>query len=269
MILTTLTTLTTRPRAASTVSLPGLSAAAAMCVSVLAMASAGPAFAAEGDEPAATEGEAEPTPEGEAEPEEPAYVSDLDSLVRVVQQRPVLKSGRFELFVGAGLVANDSMYDHWLATGTGRVHVSEWISIGATYAKFFSEESALQDTIAKDYEVFPELSATRWYAGGDVTFVAVDGKFTFFDSAIAYWDIYASIGGGVTVTSRSDSPKPTGMVGVGWRLFLADWLTFSVELRDYIFIEQFNAGNELVNNLVGQAGITLFIPFGFDYEYVK
>lgn len=261
-------TLTTRPRAASAASFPGLSTAAAMCVAVLALASAGQAFAAEPDEPAATDGETEPG-EGEGEAEEPAFVSDLDSLVRVVQQRPVLKSGRFELFVGAGIVANDTMYDHWLATGTGRVHVSEWISIGATYAKFFSEESDLQATIAKDYEVFPELSATRWYAGGDVTFVAVDGKFTFFDSAIAYWDIYASIGGGVTVTSRSDSPKPTGMVGVGWRLFLADWLTFSVELRDYIFVEQFNAGNELVNNLVGQAGITLFIPFGFDYEYVK
>lgn len=216
----------------------------------------------------------EPPPDGEAtteegEPEEPAYVSDLDSLVRVIQQRSVLKSGRFELFAGAGLVVNDAMYDHWMATATGRVHVSEWISIGATYSKFFSAVSELQRTVAKDYEVFPELSATRWYAGGDVTFVAVDGKFVFFDSAIAYWDLYASIGGGVTVTSRSDSPKPTGMVGVGWRLFLADWLTLSVELRDYLFIEKFNAGNELVNNLVGQAGLTIFIPFGFDYEYAK
>lgn len=267
-------TLTTRPRAASTVSFPGLAAVAArataVIVAALALTGTGPAFSAEPDEPASTGDEAGPGEgEGETEAEEPAFVSDLDSLVRVVQQRPVLKSGRFELFVGAGIVANDTMYDHWLATGTGRVHVSEWISIGATYAKFFSEESDLQSTIAKDYEVFPELSATRWYAGGDVTFVAVDGKFTFFDSAIAYWDIYASIGGGVTVTSRSDSPRPTGMVGVGWRLFLADWLTFSVELRDYIFVEQFNAGSELVNNLVGQAGITLFIPFGFDYEYVK
>lgn len=268
-------TLTTRPRAAK----PGehisgqarggqarglATATVALVLCWGGLAHAGePAPDAPADEPAETE------PGDTEEPEEPAYVSDLDSLVRVVQQRPVLKSGRFELFVGAGFVANDSMYDHWLATGTGRVHVSEWISIGATYSKFFSNESELQKTIATDYEVFPELSATRWYAGGDVTFVAVDGKFTFFDSAIAYWDIYASIGGGVTVTSRSDSAKPTGMVGIGWRLFLADWLTFSVELRDYIFVEQFNAGNELVNNLVGQAGITLFIPFGFDYEYAK
>jgi outer membrane beta-barrel protein len=265
-------TLTTRPRAATPGErFSGRARGLGTAIAAAVLCWSGSALATEDEPRPISEEPTEPGETGDTgeEPEEPAYVSDLDSLVRVVQQRPVLKSGRFELFAGAGIVANDTMYDHWLATATGRVHVSEWISIGATYSKFFSDKSELQQTIAVDYEVFPELSATRWYAGGDVTFVAVDGKFTFFDSAIAYWDIYASIGGGVTVTSRSDSPKPTGMVGIGWRLFLADWLTFSVELRDYIFVEQFNAGNELVNNLVGQAGITLFIPFGFDYEYAK
>jgi outer membrane beta-barrel protein len=212
----------------------------------------------------------ETPPEGEPEEVEPEVpTSDLESLVRVVQQRPVLKAGRFELLAGAGLVVNDDMYTHWLATATGRVHISEWISIGATYAKYFSEPSGLRDTVTQDFEVFPELSATRWYAGGDVTFVAIEGKFVFFDDVISYWDIYASIGGGVTVTSRSDDPKPTGMIGVGLRMYLTDWLTLTFELRDHMFIEEFNAGNEFVNNVVGQAGLTLFIPFGFDYEYAK
>ncbi len=201
------------------------------------------------------------------EPEAPK--SDLDALVRVVQQRPVLKSGRFELLLGAGLVANDQMYDHWYATANGRVHVSEWISIGATYTKFFSTESELQTTVIEDFEVFPELSAYRWYAGGDVTFVAMDGKFIFFDDSIVYWDLYASIGGGVTVTSRSDDPKPTGMIGVGMRIFMTEWLTLSFELKDHMFIEKFNAGNEFVNNVTGTAALTFFIPFGFDYEYAK
>lgn len=209
----------------------------------------------------------EDTPEETPEPEAPA--SDLDAMVRVVQQRPVLKSGRFELMAGAGLVVNDDMYDHWLATATGRMHISEWISIGATYGKYFSDASDLQSTVMQDFEVFPELSAYQWYAGGDVTLVAIDGKFVFFDDVISYWDIYLSLGGGVTKTSRSDDPKPTGMVGVGLRMFLTDWLSFTVELRDHIFVETFGAGDELINNVVGQAGLTLFIPFGFDYEYAK
>ncbi len=219
-------------------------------------------------EPDGLEEEGPGTDEPET-PEPETVKSDLDALVRVVQQRPVLKSGRFELLLGAGLVANDQMYDHWYATANGRVHVSEWISIGATYTKFFSSEAELQTTVMEDFEVFPELSAYRWYAGGDVTFVAMDGKFIFFDDSIVYWDLYASIGGGVTVTSRSDDPKPTGMIGVGMRIFLTDWLTLSFELKDHMFIEKFNAGNEFVNNVTGTAGLTIFIPFGFDYEYAK
>jgi len=224
-----------------------------------------PAAAAEpGDGPATpTEGE-----EGE-EPEEVIKKSDLDSLIRVVQQRPVLKAGRFELFLGGGIGANDQFYRHYLATATGRAHVSEWVSIGATYEKYFSQEAALLDTVTGDFEVFPELSRLQWYAGADVTVVALEGKFTFFDTSIAYWDLYASLGGGVMKTSRGDDLKPAGLVGVGLRFYLTEWWTIAFELKDHIFFEKFNAGSELVNDVVGQVGFTFFIPFGFDYEYVK
>ncbi|MCC6620468.1 MAG: outer membrane beta-barrel domain-containing protein [Deltaproteobacteria bacterium] len=240
--------------------------ASAMCLT------AAPALAAEdpGDE-APVEGETTTPPEepGEEEPEDAVVKTDLDSLIRVVQQRPVLKSGRFELFLGGGLVAGDQFYRHYLATAHGRVHVSEWVSIGATYSKYFSEEAALLDTVTGDFEVFPELSRLQWYAGADVTVVALEGKFTFFDASIVYWDLYASIGGGVMKTSRGDDLKPAGLVGAGLRFYLTEWWTVAFELKDHIFFEKFNAGNELVNDVVGQVGFTFFIPFGFDYEYVK
>jgi outer membrane beta-barrel protein len=195
--------------------------------------------------------------------------AEFDEMVRVVQRRPVLKANRFELLAGAGLVLNDAMYDHWLATATGRFHISEWISVGATYGKFFATESELQRAIADDFDVYPELSAYRWYAGADVSLVAVEGKFVMFDDLIAYWDFYVSLGGGAMVTSRADSPKPSGLIGAGFRLFLGEWLTVTLELRDHMLFEKFRAGHEFVNNLVGQAGLSIFIPFGFDYEYAK
>ncbi len=48
---------------------------------------------------------------------------------------------------------------------------------------------------------------------------------------------------------------------------VTDNVTF--ELRDHIYFEDFNAGTELINNVVGQAGLSIFIPFGFDYEYPR
>ena len=218
---------------------------------------------------AADPGEPTDTATEPDEPEDTVKKSDLETLIRVVQQRPVLKSGRFELFLGGGLVAGDQMYRHYLATATGRVHVSEWVSIGATYEKYWSSESALLRTVTGDFEVFPERSRMQWYAGADVTVVALEGKFTFFDDAITYWDLYATIGGGVMTTSRDDSPKPAGLAGVGLRFYLTEWWTMCFELKDHIFFEKFNAGSELINDVVGQVGFTFFIPFGFDYEYVK
>lgn len=206
--------------------------------------------------------------EGEEEEEE-VITSDLDSLVRVVQQRPILKAMRFELALHGGVSTADVMHDQYSASATGRFHINEWLSIGASYAKYFSSRSATFADVTGDLEVYPELSRLQWYAGADVSLVMFDGKFKLFDDAIGYWDIHALIGGGVTTTSRSESPKPTGMLGLGMRIFLTKWLTLNFEVRDHIYVESFNAGSRLINNIVGQGGITLFIPFGFDYSYPK
>jgi len=196
-------------------------------------------------------------------------IERLERTIRVIQRRPIVKSGRFELNLGGGLGAGDQMYRHYLTQASGRVHVSEWVSIGGTYAHYFTEESRLFREVTQDFEVFPEISRIQWYAGADISVVALDGKLVLFGATIAYFDLYASIGGGVTTTSRSSSPKPTGMIGVGLRLFFAEWLAVTFELRNHIFIESFNAGNELVNNVIGQAGLSFYIPFGFDYRYPR
>ncbi len=212
---------------------------------------------------AATAGDAA----ADAAPAEEASASlDDDAAVRVIQQRPILKSMRFELFVGGGIASADTMYRHTLATAGGRFHISEWISIGATYGHYFSDRSALFDEVVDNFELFPERSQIQWYAGGDVSFVPLEGKFAVFNDGLVYFDLYLSIGGGVTDTTRGDGLKPTGMVGAGMRFFLTEWMTLSFEVRDQIFVEDFNAGSELVNNIVGQAGLTFFLPFGFDYS---
>lgn len=216
----------------------------------------------EGEEPAGESGEA-------SEEVEENVATDLESLVRVVQQRPVLKAMRFELNGTAGVSTADVMHDQYSVTATGRFHISEWLSIGATYGKYFTSQSQTFRDVTGDLEVYPEISRLEWYAGADVSLVMFDGKFKLFDDAIGYWDLHALIGGGVTKTSRGDAPLPTGMLGLGMRIFVTPWLTLNLEVRDHIYVESFSAGSRLVNSIVGQAGLSIFIPFGFDYSYPK
>jgi outer membrane beta-barrel protein len=193
----------------------------------------------------------------------------LLSSIRTIQQRPFLHAIRFELQILGGVGVNDVTFRNATLSGYGRLHITEEVSVAVGYTHFFVSESPLYDTLIGDFELFPERSLTRFYGGLDVSYAPIYGKFAAFDSAIVHFDLYLLAGGGVTQTSRSSDLKPAGMVGVGWRLIAARWLSFNIELRDHIFSEDFNAGSEIVNNVVVQAGISFFLPFDHDYSFPR
>ena len=77
-------------------------------------------------------------------------------------------------------------------------------------------------------------------------------------------------------------------VGIGGRLFLCRFLAIFLELRDYIFPEELESletysseedradkslwldeDYKLTNNVMLQVGVSLFIPFTFEYELPK
>jgi outer membrane beta-barrel protein len=240
---------------------------------VLASLTAAPRVAAEDADAPPADGEnlepgvGEEGDEGEG-PEAPTPPSDLESRVRILQQRPILKAGRFELALAGGASIADVMHDQVSASAVGRFHISESVAVGATWSQYFAQTSEVFDTVTGDLEVYPELSTLRWYAGLEAAFVMLDGKFKLFESGIGYWDLQAFVGGGVTATSRSDA-LPTAMVGAGLRVFLTRWLALTLEARDHLYVESFAAGSRLVNNVVGQGGLAIFIPFGFDYTFPK
>lgn len=73
----------------------------------------------------------------------------------------------------------------------------------------------------------------------------------------------------------------TPNVGVTFRVFLSQWLTLDLAVKDYIFIDQFenvnrtatmslddakaNATSQLINNIMFTAGVSFWIPPVFHY----
>ncbi len=194
---------------------------------------------------------------------------ELIKSVRVIQRRPFLHAMRFELQLLGGIGLADRMYKHAHAAAHGRFHIDEAWSVGAGYTHYFNFESALLTSLTTDYELYPERSLQRFYAGIDVGFAPIFGKFAAFDSGLVHFDLYITLGGGVIQTSRSADIKPVGSIGVGWRLMITKWFTFVVEFKDHIYVENFNRGDEVVNNLILQAGFSFFIPFDYDYKYPR
>ena len=186
----------------------------------------------------------------------------------VIQQRPFVRKGRFEVAPYFAVATNETLFVHLGVGALLNYHILENLSVGASYVKYFTMETPLFDSIQKDYRVYPELWELDFYTGLHVTYAPIYGKMILAGSAIVHYDVYAIAGGGVTRTSLTDWAF-TGNFGVGARFFLTRWMTFNLEVRDYIFQENFNAGSRVINNVMLHVGLSFFIPFDFSYRLPK
>src|SRR5690606_23610012 len=85
----------------------------------------------------------------------------------------------------------------------------------------------------------------------------------------------------------SYKPKPAFNAGLGLKIFFNRWFAAVLEVRDYIFLdelenleigtsreEQADEGtwlgrNTLTNNVQAQLGVSVFVPFSFEYRLPK
>ena len=210
-------------------------------------------------------------PQAQAEPAaEPVVEKAVDaSSIRVVQQRPVIKSGRFELQVLGELSIADVMFRHYSAGANAYYHLDEQWAVGASYRHHFAEESTLLKDVTDKFEVFPERSVMRWSAAAEAAWTPIYGKLAFFDDDIVHFDMHLVVGAGVTQTSRSADPRITGVLGFGGRLLVSSWFSVNMEVRDHIYVEDYNEGGQLVNNVALSFGFSVFFPFDHEYRFPK
>jgi len=81
-------------------------------------------------------------------------------------------------------------------------------------------------------------------------------------------------------------PKVDFNVGIGLRVFLNRWFAVGLEVRDYIFFDRLEniatavgtaaadpntwyGETKLTNNVQFQAGVSIFLPFSWDYRLPK
>jgi len=141
------------------------------------------------------------------------------------------------------------------------------------------------------------------------TYVPVYGKFTMFNEYIFQWDMYIVGGVGIMRTRPVPVVDPeirnfpfdwriAFNAGVGLRIFITRWLSIFAELRDYAYLERLENLNvalgfapnrnadcpgeyrdcdntwlddsvSLTNNVTAHLGISIFLPFDFEYRLPK
>lgn len=220
--------------------------------------------------------------------------------VYAVQQIFFLRRGRFEINPYWSFSLNDQFVGH---PGPGlalNYYLTNVLAIGVngTFYQPFNSDS--------DFN-FQNRRATRlavplneYQAGGtaNFTYVPMYGKFQGFGQFIFHYDGYVVGGVGAMRTRPIAVIDPDNRkfdydwrlamsVGLGLRIALNRWFAVTSELRDYIYVEPLEnttvaltqadqrksdtwvREKQLTNNFQAQIGISIFLPFSWEYRLPK
>jgi outer membrane beta-barrel protein len=218
-----------------------------------------------------------------------------------VQQVYALRKGRFDFQPSFGLSLNDPFVQRQAVNLGLGYYITEVLAIGVTFNwyRFLQNETDVNYRISRATHQTVPINDYFWGLQLNMTYVPVYGKFAFFKDWIIHWDIWI-VGGGGVISSRpipvidpdyrsfDFKIKPAFNIGIGARLYLARFLAVFFEVRDYIYAEEveslvtysdpnlrqrksnwYDDDKKLTNNVMLQVGISLFLPFTFEFKLPK
>ncbi len=199
-------------------------------------------------------------------------VKNLDSKqrVRVVQNRSVDRNNRVELGVHYGMTNNTDSYVSTQNAGAAlQYHINPRFSFGFEYQKAYNKMSAegdrqysnaqaLQQRDPGNEVLFPGIDYPLDSKIALASFYPIYGKLNLFDSGIAQFDVYTSLGYG-QMQLRSGNTN-VFVAGLGTGIWLTNYLTTRIEGRyqKYQDLLQTEKRNQNTFQVLASLGIFLW-----------
>jgi len=207
----------------------------------------------------------------------------------VVVRKPFLKVGRAELLPTWGVTMNDNIIQHVQLAGQLNYYLTDVLAVGVEGQYYVKNLREPFDLVARQARRLPTVNKYNYGAALNFHYVPVYGKFAILDDSIIHWETAFTAGVGFTeseVLPRDPALQPfknfliTPNVGASMRFFVTKFLTVNVGIRDYIFVDRFeavdrtevsgeaakqDADSALINNVVFQAGLSFWFPTSFEY----
>lgn len=222
----------------------------------------------------------------------------LDETIFAVQQRFIIKKRRFELQPFWGFTLNDQFVSHHAPGLALNYYITEVLAVGINGQFFqpFNSDSAFNAQVRRAARVVVPLTEYQWSAALNFTYVPANGKFAGFQNFIFHYDAYVVGGIGALSTRPIPVVDPDNRnfdwqpniafnAGVGLKIFFNRWFAAVLEVRDYIFLDKIEntivaednpadtsgwyGPDALTNNVQAQLGVSVFVPFSFEYRLPK
>jgi outer membrane beta-barrel protein len=228
--------------------------------------------------------------------------TEVSEEIYAVQQIYALRKNRIEILPSFGFTPNDPYVSH-PNIGVGLNYwVTNVLAVGANinWYRGLESESDLNFHVRRSTRLAIRPTEYAFGASLNMTYVPFYGKFAMFRRYIFQWDSYLMGGVGVMQTRPVPVVDPEyrsfdfsykvsiGNPALGLRIFLTKWLTVFAEARVYPYLEKYenlnvalgtqnrrnkdtwsDKSSSLVWNVVTSIGMTVFLPFSFDYKKPK
>ena len=224
----------------------------------------------------------------------------LNAQIYAVQQIYALRYHRFELQPTWAFTLNDQFVSHPGPVVAANFYLTNVMAIGINggWYQGLNQDQSFNAEVRRAARVAVPLTEYQWAGALNFTYVPMYGKFAGFSDFIFHWDAYV-VGGVGAISTRPIAvvdpdnrifqwkPKAAFNAGLGVRVFFNRWFAAILEVRDYIFADQLEAtsiaatpsgkadsgtwygDNKLTNNIQAQLGVSVFLPFSWEYRLPK
>jgi outer membrane beta-barrel protein len=222
---------------------------------------------------------------------------DLKEQMYAVQQIYALRRHRFEIQPAWNAITmNDQFVSHPGPVVALNFYVTNVLAVGVSGGYYFNNDSTFNFQTRRAARVAVPLTEYQWHAALNFTYVPMYGKFAGFSDFIFHYDAYI-VGGVGAISTRPiavvdpdnrsfgwGQPKVAFNAGLGLRIFFNRWFAGVLEVRDYIFVDRLEATavdpvptdpgtwygeSKLTNNVQAQVGVSIFLPFAWEYKLPK
>ena len=188
--------------------------------------------------------------------------------VHVVQPKPVLQKGRFEVSPRFGFSFNDPLYQSLKVGAAANFHITERIYVGGVFDWYdfggaLGGETEAQQAASQQSSTDIDVPIMNWYGGAQFGFVPIFGKFSMFGSGIVYYDIALQAGVGWADSAslvQSNAGGVAGSIGVASHIFATEWLSVNIEVSDTIYFAPVGGTSTLSHMVMASAGLGFYLP---------
>jgi outer membrane beta-barrel protein len=173
-----------------------------------------------------------------------------------VQGRDFLKRHRFELSGVGGFYASDALSSTYSYGGALAFYPSEDFGLEVLVTR-----SPVQFRLEEPFNAFTKeehfIAGNAWQAIASMLWSPIHAKFKFSEQTIIHGDVFAVAGAGRTFDASVMGL--TWEAGAGFKLYLAKYVAFRFDVRDFLLPQEVLGRGRITNNVTALAGFSVWL----------